>query len=204
MLVKLQLSGVERLDLVLSAIKPAALTGGAEQVLVKANDGALKEPEQLNNVLCPGDCWFRVEGATRKVEGKVARDYENPDSPYRLTVSTVLDNGSEEHEPNVRDAGLIASGQRAEHYEIAAYGCARAFADQLGYANIVKILTSTIEEEGKADKTLTTLAEGGINQSAVEGEQEVDELPRNGNKTPRGRGVRASEKPGARRAMARA
>lgn len=95
-----QLSGVERLDLTLSVIKPPEKPGGADQVLLKANDGAVKEPEVLNNVSCAGECYFKVEGTLKKVNGKWARDYENADQTYRLTLSTVPDDGSQEREPN--------------------------------------------------------------------------------------------------------
>lgn len=83
----------------------------------------------------------------------------------------------EDADPEVRDAGLIAAAQRVEHYEIAAYGCARAFAKRLGLAEIARILTATIEEEGACDKTLTKLAEGGINTAAVDPESEVEAKP---------------------------
>jgi hypothetical protein len=98
-LAKVQLSGVERLDLTLSIIKPGE-SGAAEQVLLKVNDGAVKEPELVNNVFCPAECWFKVESALRKVDGKLVRDFENPDVAYRLSVQTVADNGAEEREPN--------------------------------------------------------------------------------------------------------
>ncbi len=100
LLAKVQLSGVERLDLMLSLVKPPEKPGEAETVLLKANDGAVKEPESMNNVLCTGECYFRVEGAPKKVDGKWVKDYENPTTPYRLTISAVPDNGSEEREPN--------------------------------------------------------------------------------------------------------
>jgi hypothetical protein len=98
-LAKFQLSGVERLDLVLSVVKPTE-DGSGEIVLLRANDGGVKEPEILNNVYCPGTCWVKVEGALRKVDGKLVRDYENSEQPYRLTVTVVPDNGTEEREPN--------------------------------------------------------------------------------------------------------
>jgi ferritin-like metal-binding protein YciE len=65
------------------------------------------------------------------------------------------------------DAALITAAQKVEHYEIASYGTMRAFAQRLGYADAVKLLTQTIEEEGKADHTLTEIATGGVNQMAV-------------------------------------
>ncbi len=71
-------------------------------------------------------------------------------------------------EPGVMDAALIASAQRVEHYEIAAYGCIRSFADQLGLRKVADLVQQTIEEEGSTDKILTQLAESAVNPSAVE------------------------------------
>ncbi|WP_163862800.1 ABC transporter substrate-binding protein [Myxococcus eversor] len=99
-LAKVELTGVERLDLVLSMVEPPQGDGQQETVLLRANDGALKEPERLNNVACTGACYFRVEGASRKVEGKWVKDFENSEQPYRISVTTVPDNGGEEREPN--------------------------------------------------------------------------------------------------------
>lgn len=62
----------------------------------------------------------------------------------------------------VRDAALIAAAQRVEHYEMAGYGCARTFADRLGYDEASDLLQQTLDEEGDADHKLTKLAEGGI------------------------------------------
>jgi hypothetical protein len=113
MLAKVEVSGVERLDLVLSAVDAPAGDGQQETVTLKANDGEVKEPERLNNVSCNGTCYFKVEGASRKVEGKWVRDYENPDQPYRITITAVPDNGSEEREPNntLERAMDIATGK---------------------------------------------------------------------------------------------
>jgi ferritin-like metal-binding protein YciE len=66
------------------------------------------------------------------------------------------------------DAALIASAQRVEHYEIAAYGCARAYAEQLGFKRVVQLINSTIGEEGNADKKLTELSTR-INAKAMAG-----------------------------------
>jgi ferritin-like metal-binding protein YciE len=59
----------------------------------------------------------------------------------------------------VRDADLIGAAQRVEHYEMAAYGCARAFALKLGKGDIADILQLTLKEEGAANKKLITIAE---------------------------------------------
>ena len=69
-------------------------------------------------------------------------------------------------EPHVLDAALICAAQRVEHYEIAAYGCARTFAQQLGHDDIADLLQETLDEEGNADKKLTEIAESVVNQKA--------------------------------------
>jgi ferritin-like metal-binding protein YciE len=83
----------------------------------------------------------------------------------------------EEGEPQVLDAALIASAQKVEHYEIAAYGCLRTYAQLLGYSEVEQLLQQTLEEEEATDKKLTELGESGINEAAVsvgaeEGEEE--------------------------------
>ena len=71
-------------------------------------------------------------------------------------------------DPDVKDAALIAAAQRVEHYEIAAYGTARTFAQRLGKQEAVRLLQQTLDEEGATDKKLTALAEqGGINVKAT-------------------------------------
>lgn len=74
----------------------------------------------------------------------------------------------EENEPSdALDAALIAAAQRVEHYEIAAYGSAVAFAKELGRDETAKTLQRTLDEEGEADKQLSAIAESSINERAV-------------------------------------
>jgi ferritin-like metal-binding protein YciE len=76
----------------------------------------------------------------------------------------------------VIDAAIVAAAQRVEHYEVAAYGCLRPYAQLLGYDEADRLLGETLAEEEAADKTLTALGEGGINQAAVAaGTAEEDE-----------------------------
>ena len=75
---------------------------------------------------------------------------------------------SEDLEEDALDAGLIGAAQKVEHYEIAAYGTARAHANMLGLNKIAKLLQQTLDEEGATDKKLTQLAESIINVEAVE------------------------------------
>ncbi|WP_162053094.1 YciE/YciF ferroxidase family protein [Pontibacter pamirensis] len=73
---------------------------------------------------------------------------------------------SEKADASVMDAALIASAQRVEHYEIAAYGTLCAYAKQLDLKDVLKQLTTTLEEEKKTDAMLTKLAEQAINIKA--------------------------------------
>jgi ferritin-like metal-binding protein YciE len=72
----------------------------------------------------------------------------------------------EEADDEVRDAGLIAAAQRVEHYEMAGYGCVRAYAKILGDTEGAKLLQATFNEESETDKKLTRLATSVINVAA--------------------------------------
>jgi ferritin-like metal-binding protein YciE len=73
----------------------------------------------------------------------------------------------EEGEAPVIDAALIAAAQRVEHYEIAAYGCLRTYAQLLGHQNAAKLLAQTLSEEEAADKKLTAIGERSVNAEAA-------------------------------------
>ena len=74
----------------------------------------------------------------------------------------------EEFEENTLDAGLIGAGQSVEHYEIAGYGTARAHAELLGYTKAARLLQQTLDEEVRADKKLSQLAESIVNVEALQ------------------------------------
>ena len=87
----------------------------------------------------------------------------------------------EDFDDATMDACLIAAGQRAEHYEMAAYGTLVAWARAMGHDEAADLLQETLDEEKAADKKLSSLAEAGINQSAADaahpGEEEEEEEP---------------------------
>lgn len=70
-------------------------------------------------------------------------------------------------DPEPKQAALIGAAQRVEHYEIAAYGTARAHAKQLGYVKAFEVLTQTLNEEKETDQRLTHLAENRANVKAA-------------------------------------
>ncbi|QIG50399.1 ferritin-like domain-containing protein [Nordella sp. HKS 07] len=69
----------------------------------------------------------------------------------------------------VMDAGLIASAQAVEHYEIARYGALSAWAGQLNFSDAVSLLEQTLEEEKAADEKLNGIAET-VNETAMHAE----------------------------------
>jgi len=74
----------------------------------------------------------------------------------------------EDFDDDTMDACLIAAGQRAEHYEMAAYGTLVAWARAMGHNEAADLLQETLDEEKAADEKLSSLAEGGINQNAAD------------------------------------
>lgn len=79
------------------------------------------------------------------------------------------------------DALLIGACQRIEHYEMAGYGTARAMAESLGQNDVVELLQETLDEEGAANETLTSVSESEILpecSALLENEEEEEEEPR--------------------------
>jgi len=121
-----------------------------------------------------------TEGQVRRLE-QIFRDLgTSPRGKKCKGMEGLLTEGKElmgeDGEPAVLDAALIAAAQRVEHYEIAAYGCLRTYAQVLGYSEAADLLQETLDEEEKADRTLTTVGEQGINTAAAAvGAEEDDE-----------------------------
>ncbi|SIR59880.1 MULTISPECIES: ferritin-like domain-containing protein [unclassified Bosea (in: a-proteobacteria)] len=65
------------------------------------------------------------------------------------------------------DAGLVAAAQAVEHYEMARYGTLKAWAQQLGHKDAVKLLDQTLSEEKKTDQLLSQLGTGEANKQAA-------------------------------------
>jgi len=74
----------------------------------------------------------------------------------------------EDFDEATMDACLIAAGQRAEHYEMAAYGTLVAWARGMGHEEAADLLQETLDEEKAADEKLTSIAESGVNQEAAD------------------------------------
>lgn len=70
-------------------------------------------------------------------------------------------------DPATKDAAIIASAQKVEHYEIAGYGSVSQYARDMEHDEAADILEETLDEEIEADDNLTELAEGGLFSSGI-------------------------------------
>ena len=104
-----------------------------------------------------------TENQVQRIERIFKLIGETPRGKKCKGMEGILEEGKEilqeEGPPEVIDAALIAAAQRVEHYEIAAYGCLRNYAQLLGYGEADGLLAETLAEEEAADKTLTSLGE---------------------------------------------
>ena len=119
------------------------------------------------------------ESHLKQTHGQIARleqVFEGLDEKVRGKhcdgIAGIIEEGKaimeEDFDESTMDACLIAAGQRAEHYEMAAYGTLVAWAQAMGHSEAARLLQQTLEEEQAADKKLSGLAEGGINQGAAD------------------------------------
>ncbi|HWI18625.1 MAG TPA: ferritin-like domain-containing protein [Vicinamibacterales bacterium] len=120
-----------------------------------------------------------TEGHVTRLERVFELLDEKPRGKHCAGMAGIIEEGSdmleEDAEDAVMDACLIAAAQRAEHYEITAYGTVIAWAEALELADVAEILNETLAEEKASDEKLTALALSGINEAATAGESEDEE-----------------------------
>jgi ferritin-like metal-binding protein YciE len=144
----------------------------AEKQLVKALP-------KLAKAASSADLRAAFESHLEETRGHVERleqVFESIDEPTKGKhcdgIAGIIDEGKsimdEDFEGAALDAVLIAAGQRAEHYEMAAYGTLVAWAQGMGHNEAAMLLQETLDEEKAADEKLTELAESGINQEAAD------------------------------------
>jgi ferritin-like metal-binding protein YciE len=96
---------------------------------------------------------------------------ERPRGKHCKGIAGIIEEGSdlieEGFDEPAMDAALIGAAQRAEHYEIAAYGTLVAWAVQLGHMEVADLLRETLEEEKGADEQLTIIARDQVNEEAA-------------------------------------
>ncbi len=138
---------VDALPKVASAASDAKLREAIENHLEETRGHA----ERLRNILTD----LGIDSPTQKCEGMAGLLAEGDE------IARTPGSGP------AKDAALIAAAQRVEHYEIAAYGTARALAGELGYEDARDMLNETLEEESHANELLTRIATGGLLRSGL-------------------------------------
>ncbi len=126
-----------------------------------------------------------TRGQIDRLEQVFARLDEKVRGKHCDGIAGIIEEGKavmeEDFDEATMDACLIAGSQRAEHYEMAAYGTLVAWARAMGHPEAADLLQETLDEEKAADEKLTSLAESGINRDAAdaahpEGEDEDEAL----------------------------
>jgi ferritin-like metal-binding protein YciE len=104
----------------------------------------------------------------KQMLGELEKDVDEKKDPILTAIVGSGENITKESDCGpVRDAGLIATAQKVEHYEIASYGTARDWAMQLGLSEHANLLQQTLDEEKHADKLLTGISQRTNPDAAV-------------------------------------
>ncbi|MDP3719919.1 MAG: ferritin-like domain-containing protein [Acidobacteriota bacterium] len=155
--------------------------------MYNAEKQLLKALPKLAKAASSDELRTALESHLEETQGQVARLEkvfelldEKPRGKHCAGMAGIIEEGSdmlqEDFEGAVMDACIIAAGQRAEHYEMAAYGTSIAWAEALGLTEVAQLLTETLEEEKAADMKLSAMAEAGINDAATTDDpDEMDE-----------------------------
>jgi ferritin-like metal-binding protein YciE len=143
----------------------------AEKQLVKALPKLAKEAKDNGLKKAFTDHLKETEGHVERLE-KVFEMIDKPAKGKKCdAILGIIEEGKEVIEKvdddQVLDAGLIASGQAAEHYEIARYGTLVAWAKLVGKPQVARLLHQTLEEEKHADELLTQIADRSVNEHAL-------------------------------------
>lgn len=143
----------------------------AEKQLVKALPKMAKNVQSTDLEQAFQEHLRHTEGQVERLERIFSEIGGSPRGKKCVGMEGIIEEGNEllkeKVEPDVLDAGLIAAAQKVEHYEIASYGTARAWAQRLGHENAARLLQETLEEESMANEKLTRIAESHVNLEAM-------------------------------------
>ena len=142
----------------------------AEKQLVKALPKMAKNAKSADLQRAFEQHLSQTEGHVERIERIFSDLGGSPRGKKCVGMEGLIEEGAEllkeDVDPEVLDAGLIAAAQKVEHYEIAGYGTARAWANKLGYQDAAGLLQETLDEESMANEKLTQIAESHINMEA--------------------------------------
>jgi ferritin-like metal-binding protein YciE len=143
----------------------------AENQIIKALPGMIKGSSSTELQQALRDHLRVTEAQAKRLEKLATAAGKSAKGKKCVGMEGLLEEGKEllkeESDPQVLDAGLIGSAQAVEHYEIAGYGTAAAWAKMLGDPRSAEVLIQSMNEEKQADELLSTLAENMINQVAA-------------------------------------
>lgn len=143
----------------------------AEKQLIKALPKVAKKASNPELKQALEEHLEQTEGHVERLE----QIFEMLDQPAKAVkcqaMEGILDEGEDlmqmKGSPETLDAGIIASAQKVEHYEIASYGSLATWAAMLGRQDIKRLLGQTLQEEEQTDKKLTELAKTDVNQRSL-------------------------------------
>ncbi|HUB68715.1 MAG TPA: ferritin-like domain-containing protein [Candidatus Methylacidiphilales bacterium] len=131
------------------------LTKALPEMAEAANDATLKQGFETH--------LEETKGHVRRLEQIFSALGEKPTGKTCQAMEGLIKEGketiNEDATPEVKDAALIAAGQRVEHYEIAGYGTVRTYAELMGHSDAASLLQQTLDEEDETNKKLTAAAE---------------------------------------------
>ncbi len=131
------------------------ITDALPKMIEKSTDAQLKRALETHLQETRGHV-VRLEQILQNSAGKVDSKKNKGIAALIIEGEDIITDASDEA---VRDAGIIAAAQKVEHYEIAAYGTVRTFAEILGLVDEADILETTLDEEKHADVLLTQIAD---------------------------------------------
>jgi ferritin-like metal-binding protein YciE len=142
----------------------------------------LKALPKMAKAATSGELKEAFESHLRETEEQVnrlAQVFDSLEEPVKEEkcegMAGIIEEGNEllkeDASDAVKDAGLIASAQKAEHYEIASYGCLCAWAELLGEQDALDLLRQNLAEEEETNEKLTDIAERSINTAADQNAQ---------------------------------
>lgn len=136
---------------------------GLESMIEHAQDAQLKHAFQSHQQETEVQA-ERLRGILSELTGD---DDDKKDPIITALIGSGVNIVRESSEGPVRDAGLIATAQKIEHYEIASYGAAQDWATILGLTQHAQLLSKSLEEEKHADRLLTTISQRENAEAAV-------------------------------------
>ena len=143
----------------------------AEKQLVKVLPKLAKKSTDRQLQKAFTDHLAETKGQVERLEKAFAMIDKKPRGKKCDAILGIVAEGDEvmkeAEDDEVLDAGILAAAQAAEHYEISRYGTLCAWAKQLGKPQIARLLHQTLEEEKKADRLLSEIAERSVNKAAL-------------------------------------